>query len=36
LASTVRRFVTARAGEDFEGAARKVEQLALVFEEVGG
>lgn len=35
LSSTVRRFVTARAGEDFEGAKRKVAQLALVFEEVG-
>lgn len=35
LASVVRSFVTARAGEDFEGAHRKIEQLALVFEEVG-
>lgn len=35
LASTVRKFVTARAGEDFAEAARRVQQLALVFGEVG-
>jgi len=36
LATTVKKFVVARAGENFEEAQRKVEQLALVFEEVGG
>lgn len=35
-ASTVRKFIAARAGDDFEEAARKYEQLAMVFEEVGG
>lgn len=35
LASTIRKFVVARAGERFAEKAREVEQLALVFEEVG-
>jgi len=35
LAATVRKFVVARAGDDFGEAARKAAQLALVFEEVG-
>lgn len=35
LASVVRKFVAARASEDFGEHKRKVEQLALVFEEVG-
>ncbi len=36
LAATVRKFVVARAGENFEEEARKVEQLSLIFEEIGG
>jgi hypothetical protein len=35
LASTVRSFATARAGENFEDAKRKCEQLSILFEEVG-
>jgi hypothetical protein len=35
LANVVRKFVKARAGEKFEEAKRTVEQLSLVFEEVG-
>lgn len=35
LASTIRRFVTARAGNDFAEDKRKVQQMALVFDEVG-
>jgi len=35
LASTVRKFVVARAGEKFDEVKREVEQLALVFDEVG-
>ena len=35
LASVVRKFVTARAGEKFQEEARKVEQLSLIFEEIG-
>lgn len=35
LASSVRSFVTARAGENFEEAKRKCEQLSLLFDEVG-
>lgn len=35
LASAVRKFVVARAGERFAEKAREVGQLALVFEEVG-
>lgn len=34
LASVVRKVVSAYAGDDFEEEKRKVEQLALVFEEV--
>ena len=35
LASVVRRFVTARAGENFEEKARECEQLSLLFDEIG-
>ena len=35
LSSTVRKFVVARASDDFGERARKVQQLALVFEEIG-
>lgn len=35
LASAVNRFVVARAGEKFEEAKRKCDQLSLLFEEVG-
>lgn len=35
LASVVRKFVAARASEDFAEHSRKAEQLALVFEKVG-
>lgn len=35
LASEVRKFVTARAGERFHEKKRAVEQLSLLFEEVG-
>lgn len=35
LAGVVRKFVTARAGEKFEEEKRKVEQLSLIFDEVG-
>lgn len=35
LSATVRKFVVARAGEEFAETARRVQQLALVFEEVG-
>ena len=35
LAATVRKFVVARAGEKFDEVKRQVEQLALVFDEVG-
>lgn len=35
LANVVRKFVKARAGEKFEEEKRTVEQLSLVFEEVG-
>jgi hypothetical protein len=34
LSSVVRKFVNARAGENFEEEKRKVEQLGLVFDEV--
>lgn len=34
LASTVRKYVNARAGDNFDEEKTKVEQLALVFEEV--
>jgi len=36
LASVVRSYITARAGEDYPEKKRKVEQLALVFEECAG
>jgi hypothetical protein len=32
LAATVRKFIVAKASDDFEERRRKVEQLALVFE----
>jgi hypothetical protein len=35
LADVVRKLVKARAGDKFEEAKRKVEQLSLVFDEVG-
>jgi hypothetical protein len=35
LANVLRKFVKARAGEKFEEAKRTVEQLSLVFDEVG-
>ncbi|MDA8260241.1 MAG: hypothetical protein M0Z99_32185 [Betaproteobacteria bacterium] len=35
LSSVVRKFVVARAGENFEEAKRNVEQLSLCFDEVG-
>jgi MarR-like DNA-binding transcriptional regulator SgrR of sgrS sRNA len=35
LANVIRRFVKARAGDKFEEAKRTVEQLSLVFEELG-
>lgn len=35
LASAIRKLVIARAGDNFEAKAREIEQLALVFEEVG-
>jgi hypothetical protein len=35
LAEVVRKLVKARAGEKFEEAKRTVQQLSLVFEEVG-
>ncbi len=35
LAVVVRKLVTARAGEKFDDEKRKVEQLSLIFEEVG-
>jgi hypothetical protein len=36
LASVVRKYVAARAGENFTEEKEKVEQLSLVFEECGG
>lgn len=35
LASTVRSYVAARASESFADRARKAQQLALVFDELG-
>jgi hypothetical protein len=35
LASVVRKFVIARAGEKFGEKKRECEQLSLLFEEVG-
>jgi hypothetical protein len=35
MANVVRKFVKARAGEKFEEAKRTVEQLSLVFEDMG-
>lgn len=35
LASVVRKFVDARAGEKFEEAKTKAQQLSLCFEEIG-
>lgn len=36
LASSLRKFVVARAGEKFAEKARECEQLSLLFEDVGG
>jgi len=36
LASVVRKFVAARAGEKFTEEKKKAEQLSLLFEDVGG
>ena len=35
MASVIRRFVVARAGENFEEKKRDADQLSLVFSEVG-
>ena len=35
LSSVVRKFVAARAGEKFDEVRRRVEQLSLLFDEVG-
>ena len=35
LASVVRKFVTARAGEKYEEKKREVDQLSLCFDEIG-
>lgn len=35
-ASAVRRYFSARAGENFAGAKRDAEQLALLFDELKG
>src|SRR4051812_39520007 len=35
-AKTVRTFIVAKSGEKFEQRKRDVQQLALVFDEVGG
>ena len=35
MAGVVRKFVKARAGDKFEDAKRTVEQLSLVFEQIG-
>jgi hypothetical protein len=35
LATTVRKFIAARAGENFEEQKTKYTQLALVFDEIG-
>lgn len=35
LANVLRKLVKARAGEKFEEAKRTVEQLSLVFDEIG-
>lgn len=36
LASVVRRFVVAKAGESFDDKKKEAEQLALVFDEIKG
>lgn len=36
LAATVNKYVKACAGDSFEDQKRKVVQLALIFEEMGG
>lgn len=36
MASSLRKFVVARAGEKFADKARECEQLSLLFEDVGG
>lgn len=35
LSAAIRKLVKARAGEKFEDKKREVEQLSLVFEEIG-
>jgi hypothetical protein len=35
LSSTVRSYIAARASESFTDRARKAQQLALVFDELG-
>jgi hypothetical protein len=35
LATVVRKFIAAKAGEQYEERKRQCEQLSLVFEEVG-
>ena len=35
LASVVRKLVNARSGDNYEQEARKVEQLGIVFDEIG-
>lgn len=35
LATVVRSFVNARAGDNYEDAKTKAQQLALMFEEIG-
>ena len=34
-AATVRKYITARAGDNFDDTKEKIRQLALVFDEVG-
>ena len=34
LSTVVRKFVAAKAGDDYDDAKRKADQLALVFEEI--
>lgn len=36
LVTVVRKYVAARAGENFVETKEKIEQLSLVFEELGG
>lgn len=36
LASVVRKFVVAKAGEKFDDKKRECEQLSLLFDDIGG